>query len=122
MAFLKIHCGYCGGTWDVYHRVRKFDTAGRCPHCDSRIDGATWAKILTAYDAMRAANLDLVDDHNMRHLPQFEVDYINDSKFQDNDKNDIINILSENMNGLRDEVGELRVDIARMGAALEKKG
>lgn len=115
MAYLKIHCGYCGGRWDVYHRVRKFDTAGRCPHCDSRIDGETWAKILKAYDAMNAVNMELQTNHEFKHLPWFEADYINDGIFQDNDKNDIMNIMSEGLNGLRDEVGELR-------AALEKKG
>lgn len=83
MAFLKIHCGYCGGTWDVYHKVRKFNTTGRCPHCDSRIDDATWAKILTAYDAMNAVNMELHTNHEFKHMPWFEADYINDGKFKD---------------------------------------
>lgn len=122
MAFLKIHCGYCGGTWDIYSKVRKFNNICRCPHCDAHMDERTWAKILAAFDAMQAANMELVDDHVTRHKPRFEADYINDGMFKDNDKNDVIGVLSEGLNGLRDEVGELRVDIARMGAALEKKG
>lgn len=92
MPYLKIHCDYCGGTWDVYHKQREYDAARQCPHCDARIDGATWrGKILPAYNSMRAANMALLDDHVQNHCPRFEVDFVNDGTFQNADKADLAN-------------------------------
>ena len=124
MAFLRIHCAYCGGTWDVYHRQRELDPARRCPHCDSHIDGETWReKILPAYNTMRAANMGLLDDHMQHHCPRFEVDYINDGTFQNSGEKDaVIEVLGDGLGDLRDEMGELRVEFARLRADLQKKG
>ena len=92
MPYLKIHCSYCGGTWDVYHKQREYDAARQCPHCDARIDGATWReKILPAYNSMRAANMALLDDHVQNHCPRLEVDFVFDGTFQNADKADLAN-------------------------------
>lgn len=117
MAFLRIHCAYCGGTWEVYHKQRELDQARSCPHCDARIDGATWRdQVLPAYNTMRGANGALLDDHVSYHCARFEVDYINDGTFQ--------NASAETaaVDDLRNEIGELRSDFARLCAELRKKG
>ena len=117
MAFLRIHCAYCGGTWDVYHRQRELDPALRCPHCDSKIDPATWRdQILPAYNSMRGANGALLDDHISYHTPRFEVDYINDGTFQNSGEKDavIIDVLRESLDDLGGDVGELRVNFQRL--------
>ena len=44
MAYIKIHCDYCGGTWDVYKRDIKNDRARQCPHCFQEIDRQSWAR------------------------------------------------------------------------------
>ena len=124
MAFLRIHCAFCGGVWEVYHKQRELDQARSCPHCDARIDGATWREqVLPAYNTMRGANGALLDDHVSYHCPRFEVDYINDGTFQNaNPQAVAVDDLREITSDLRDEIGELRVDFARLGAELRKKG
>lgn len=123
MPFLRIHCDYCGGMWDVYRKMRWIDTAARCPHCDARIDGTTWAKILQAYDNMQAVNKELLDDHVTRHLPKFEVDYINDGTFKNASHTDLsVELLNDGIDDLREELANLRADVTRLGATITKEG
>lgn len=83
MAYLRIHCGACGGAWEVYHKQREYDPSQRCPHCDCKIDPRTWhTVIMPAYNSMKAANMALLDDHTQYHCPHFEVDFIADTMFQ----------------------------------------
>ena len=83
MAYLRIHCGYCGGTWDVYHSQKDIDPARTCPHCDQKIDRSTWqGNILPAYNAMRTANLELLNNHVQQHATRFAVDFVADGEFQ----------------------------------------
>lgn len=96
MTYMKIHCGACGGTWEVYRRQR--DTAGArfCPHCDYTIDRDTWnTKILPAFQAVGAANMALVEDHTEKHTAEFSVDFIADGTFQNADKGEILNHISD---------------------------
>ena len=83
MAFMKIHCGYCGQAWEIYYRddwhSRK---ASECPHCQSRIDRQTWEnQILPAFDALCDANADLFRAHTGQHTALFTVDFIEDRYF-----------------------------------------
>lgn len=85
MGFLRIHCDYCGGTWDVYGRDDWNETRSRtCPHCQSKIDGQDWEKqIVPAFGAMQDANRELIKTHTGYHAPLFTVDYIEDHYFPD---------------------------------------
>lgn len=83
MVYLRIHCYSCGGEWSVYSKLREYDAARTCPHCESRIDGDTWRqKVLPAFSAANAANVALMDDHVNYHTAPFEVDFIADSVFE----------------------------------------
>lgn len=83
MGYLRIHCDYCGGTWDVYGHSNFHDRAARtCPHCQQRIDGQTWERqIVPAFGGMMDANRELMKDHSGYHSPLFTVDYIADHYF-----------------------------------------
>ena len=83
MGYLRIHCDYCGGTWDVYGHSNFHERAARtCPHCQQRIDGQTWEnQILPAFGGMMDANRELIKDHTGYHSPLFTVDYIADHYF-----------------------------------------
>ena len=85
MGFLRIHCNYCGGTWDVYGRDDwKNNRSRTCPHCQSKIDGQDWEKqIVPAFGAMLDANRELMKTHTGYHSPFFTVDYIEDHYFPD---------------------------------------
>ena len=80
MAYLRIHCDVCGGTWEVYHRDNwKDDKARQCPHCFSKIDRQTWEKqILPAFGAVQDANAELFKDSTGYHTPLFTFDVIAD--------------------------------------------
>lgn len=94
--FMRIHCGACGGTWEVYRRWRDTSGARKCPHCDYTIDGDTWVKkILPAFQAVGAANMELAQDHIEKHTAEFEIDFVADGKFQNADKAEILNELAE---------------------------
>lgn len=80
MAYLRIHCDVCGGTWEVYHRDNwNDDKARQCPHCFSKIDRQTWQKeVLPAFGAVNDANAELFKEHTGRHVPLFTFDVIAD--------------------------------------------
>lgn len=84
MAFLRIHCGVCGGTWEVYHRDNwKDDQARTCPHCFAAIDAQTWSSyVLPAFGLMADANAELFKDSTGYHKPRFSVDVIADHLYQ----------------------------------------
>ena len=82
MIVMRLHCGACGGTWEVYTRQRDSKTARICPHCEHKINRDTWEdKILPAFQAAGAANLALVSDSVNNHTGDFEVDFIADGRF-----------------------------------------
>lgn len=82
MVFVKVHCESCGGTWEVYPKMRKADFARECPHCGKRIRQETWqGLILPAVDAVKAVNLELMKDHVNAHTGRFRVDFMDDSLF-----------------------------------------
>ena len=80
MAYMRIHCESCGGTWEVYGRDNwKSDQARTCPHCYSEIDKQTWDKqILPAFGAVRDGNAELIKDHTGYRRPLFTVDFMGD--------------------------------------------
>ena len=95
MVFMRIHCGACGGQWEVYRRGRDTAAARACPHCDFTIDGDTWVKkILPAFQAVGAANMELEADHIEKHTGEFQVDFLADGKFQNEDTAVILNEIS----------------------------
>ena len=85
MAYLRLYCDVCGGTWDIYHRDRDNDAARQCPHCGSKIAQQTWyGKILPAFAAVHDANTDLYKDHvsSYHHTPLFSFDVIADHLYE----------------------------------------
>ena len=106
MVYMRIHCGACGGTWEVYKRQLDTKAARICPHCDQKIDGDTWAgKIMPAFQAAGAANMALAFDHMEKHTAEAAVDFIANGRFHNSDKADIMNELYEleaNMSDIQD--------------------
>ena len=84
MAYLRIHCENCGGTWEIYHRDDwKTDKAMQCPHCFAKIERSTWTHdILPAFSAVQEANAELFKDHTGYHDPLFTFDVIADHLYQ----------------------------------------
>ena len=105
MVIMRIHCGACGGQWEVYSRQRDNAAARICPHCEHRIDGKTWEKkILPAFQAVGAANMALAYNHADKHVTDFEVDFIADGKF----KNAAIGELQNQIYSLQSALEELQ--------------
>ncbi len=86
MAYMRIHCDYCGGAWEVYKRDNWKDSkAAECPHCFSKIDRQTWDnQIVPAFNMLDDANRELFKDHVGYHRPLFTVDVIADHIFTGN--------------------------------------
>lgn len=108
MAFLRIHCDVCGGTWEVYDRDRKNDKARQCPHCFSEIDAQTWARqIVPAFCAVSDANRELYKDSTGYHTPLFTFDVIADhiyTDYMDRERNRQSCPLAEELRGLMDNI------------------
>ena len=83
MAYMRIHCGYCGQAWEVYERDNwNSQNARTCPHCFKRIDGQTWEEqILPGFGQVADANRELLKIHTGYHLPVFTFDVIADHCF-----------------------------------------
>lgn len=63
MAYLRIHCDYCGGQWEVYKHNIKDEYARQCPHCFQKIDRQTWEKqVIPAFNMSNDANAELYKD------------------------------------------------------------
>ena len=84
MAYIRIHCEVCGGTWEIYHRDDwNDDKARHCPHCFSEIDPQTWKRqVLPAFGAVHDANAELLKDSTGQHRPLFSFDVIADHLYQ----------------------------------------
>lgn len=112
MVFMRIHCGACGGTWEVYRKQRDIAASRACPHCAHSIDGDTWTKkILPAFQAVGAANMALASDHPEKHTAEFEIDYIADGQFQNASKGEILN-----------EIADLKEDMKTFAQVLQGVG
>ena len=76
--YMRIHCGTCGGTWEVYQRDNwKDDKARACPHCFEEIDPQTWEQqIIPAFCASADANAELIKDGEGYYKPFFAVDFM----------------------------------------------
>lgn len=76
MAYMTINCAYCGRTWEVYRRDRDNMKARRCPHCAAQIAPDTWQKkCMLIFDRMKELEEQLSADHELDHMPAFEVNY-----------------------------------------------
>lgn len=76
MAYLRIHCNYCGKWWEVYKRDSKNEYSRQCPHCFSEIDVQTWNnEVIKAFATVEDANAELFKDH-CDHKPLFYFDVI----------------------------------------------
>lgn len=84
MAFLRIHCSVCGGTWEIYARDSwNDDRARQCPHCFSEIDRSIWKReILPAFGAVSDANAALFNAHSGQHEPLFHFDVVENRLYQ----------------------------------------
>ena len=59
MAYMRIHCKVCGGTWEIYHRDNwNDDKARQCPHCFTKIDRQVWQR-----EVLPAFTFDVIADH-----------------------------------------------------------
>lgn len=82
MGFLRIYCGSCGDTWEVYRRDVYGERARQCPHCTAKIDKKTWREnVLQAFEEVETATARLMMD-NANHQPLFTVDYMDDSIYR----------------------------------------
>ena len=82
MAYIKIHCDYCGGTWDVYKRDVASTNARQCPQCFQEIDAQSWKKeVVPAFCSVEDANAELYKDHCDRK-PLFYFDVIANHIFE----------------------------------------
>lgn len=84
MAYMKIHCDYCGGSWEVYERDNWFDQKiATCPHCATKIDEETWKGfVLPAFGSFVDANQRLFRDHVDDHRACIQFDLISDILFK----------------------------------------
>lgn len=84
MAYMKISCEYCGGSWEVYERDDWTSSkAATCPHCAQKIDHQTWRRcVLPSFGAFADMNKDLCRNHVDDHHPLFQIDMINDLLFK----------------------------------------
>ena len=87
MSYLKIHCGNCKQSWEIYHRDNwKADQERECPHCGSRIEKKTWDRqILPAFGMVDDANRELFKDHTGYHVPLFTFDVIADPVLEESE-------------------------------------
>ena len=82
MAFMKIHCGYCNQSWEIYERNWKEPRANCCPHCQQEIDRQTWERqVLPAFHSVADANRELFKDHVGYHRPLYTFDVVADHIF-----------------------------------------
>lgn len=103
MGHLQIHCYGCGHEWSVYHRDDLRDWKIRtCPVCGKKVSQRTWDRdVLTAFDQLENANLELARDHTQDHGTLFSVAYVPDVIFPE----------AEKENGLREEISDLRESV-----------
>ena len=82
--FIRIHCGYCKRTYEVYERDDlQGDRARVCPHCSTKIDRETWLfSVVPAFKAASDANRKLYEDHVNKHNAIFTVAFVPDHIFE----------------------------------------
>ena len=98
MAYMRVHCGYCGGTWEVYRRTVNDEAARVCPHCESKIDGQTWERsVKPAFAAVHGANAELYKDHAHFNNPLFYFDVEADHIFRGESETDDSDPLAERL-------------------------
>lgn len=80
MAYLKIRCQSCGGSWEVYRMT--LDRGNQCPHCGAKICRETWKDyVAPMLDMMNTAAVALRLDHCTYHRPLFTFTAVDDSLF-----------------------------------------
>lgn len=107
MGVLKINCGYCGGSWEVYSRDMKYDKARTCPHCLQSVERQTWDKqILPAFGMLDDANRELFKDHTGYHKTLFSVSYEPDIIFKNAERAQMISDIRADIEDLREILTE----------------
>lgn len=87
MAYIRIHCDSCGGTWEVYRYNYKESTALTCPHCGKDVDRELWrSQVIPALGAVMDANAELFKYHIGLNEPLFFIDIIGDQFYQNRRK------------------------------------
>lgn len=118
MGYLRIHCDYCGGTWEVYRIKGVCPDHGRiCPHCGQKIDPEAWdTRVIPAFKRMNEANVDVNRIQNEYHGPNFMVDYIEDCFFPAASKGtrSQISRLDDKVEELRDAFSDLTETVAAL--------
>ncbi|MBQ5319761.1 MAG: hypothetical protein J6K17_11765 [Oscillospiraceae bacterium] len=77
MAFIRIHCDYCGGEWEVYKHGLTSEHSRECPHCFHTVNEQLWEKeIIPAFCAVDEANAELYKEHLGEHKPLFYFDVV----------------------------------------------
>lgn len=113
MGYLRICCGNCGGSWEIYaaHNAWNKQQIRICPHCNAAIDAQTYRKqIVPAFSAMLDANAELYKDHTgYTGQPMFTVNYVEDRPLR-NDLQDLI----EDVAVLRSDVAETQETVKRL--------
>lgn len=98
MAYLKIYCGYCGQSWDVYGRDMNDEHSRECPHCGSEIDHQTWmGQVLPALGNVMDANRELLKDHLGYHTPVFSFDVLADAKYPNSETTEALDELKDKL-------------------------
>ena len=80
---MKIYCGYCEQTWEVYVRDDPMrPSARKCPHCGAAmVKEETWKAMVDCLKQAEKINAVLFEDHINEHYTPFVVSYKADSPF-----------------------------------------
>lgn len=75
MDYLKVHCFYCKGKFELYSRNMDHDERPpMCPHCLTRMDKTQWERLIDAYFTFAEVNKNFRKYHMDRAEPLFQVE------------------------------------------------
>lgn len=108
MGRLRIRCGKCGNSWEIYHRDNWKDWRARtCPVCGESVDKQSWEGVLRGFHELEDANLELIKDHSQANMTMFAVDYIADREKEPEDLRDEFEDLREEFDKLEKQLNAL---------------
>ena len=116
MGFLRIHCGDCGGTWEVYGHDDFRNAKNKiCPHCFANIDGQDWKNaVVPAFGAMLDLNRTLQNTSTGYHAPLFSVDYVADTRTPTDQER-----IKQSIRALENCIDAMRGDLAAAGDRID---
>lgn len=85
--FVKVRCGNCGGTFELYHKeMVQQDTPARCPHCYTQMSEKQWAGLVNCYHTLQDWNGQTLKSHEEYGAPAFSAEirrhYVPREKFK----------------------------------------